>query len=89
MLKLAKRFEVAFWREYRVDGDLERAAVVAGIGSNTARRWVRESGGVMRIRTTNSGYRLSFEERELIEELHAQKVSQAEIARILGRRAAP
>jgi len=85
MLKLAKRFEVAFWREYRVDGDLERAAVVAGIGSNTARRWVRESGGVMRIRTTNSGYRLSFEERELIEELRAQKVSQAEIARILGR----
>jgi IS30 family transposase len=84
-LRLARRFEDAFWREYRVDGDVERAAVVAGIGTNVARRWVRESGGMFRMRVADCGHRLGFEERELIEEMLARGHSQADIARATGR----
>jgi IS30 family transposase len=84
-LKLARRFEDVFWREYRVDRDLERAAVVAGIGTNIARRWIRESGGVIRMRVADCGHRLGFEEREAIEEMLARGHTQAEIAREIGR----
>ena len=84
-LKLARRFEDAFWAEYRVDGDLLRAAAVAGVGSNVAARWVRESGGMIRMRVADSGHRLSLEEREEIEEMLARGDTQADIARALGR----
>ena len=84
-LKLARRFEDVFWREYRVDRDVERAAVVAGVGTNVARRWIRECGGVIRMRVADSGHRLSFEEREAIEEMLARGHTQAEIARAIGR----
>jgi IS30 family transposase len=84
-LKLARRFEDVFWREYRVDRDVERAAVVAGVGSNVGRRWVRESGGMFRMRVADSGHRLGFEERELIEEMLARGHTQADIARATGR----
>jgi IS30 family transposase len=84
-LKLARRFEDVFWREYLRDRDVERAAAVAGIGTNVARRWVREAGGVFRMRVTDSGHRLCLEERELIEEMLARGHSQADIARATGR----
>ncbi len=84
-LKLARRFEDAFWREYRRDGNVERAAAAAGVGSHMGRRWVRESGGVIRMRVADSGHRLSFEERELIEEMLARGHTRAEIARATGR----
>ena len=84
-LKLANRYREAFWREYRIDGDAERAAAAAGVGSNMAYRWLRESGRMIRVKTADSGYRLTFEERELIEEMLAQGRKQAEIARELGR----
>ena len=84
-LKLARRFEDVFWREYRVDRDLERAAVVGGVGTNVARRWIRECGGVIRMRVADCGHRLSFEEREEIEEMLARGHTQAEIAREIGR----
>ena len=84
-LRLARRFEDAFWREYRLDGDVLRAAAAAGVGSSIAHRWVRESGGVIRMRVANSGHRLSFEEREEIEEMLARGHTQAEIAREIGR----
>jgi len=84
-LKLARRFEDVFWREYLLDRDVERAAVVAGVGSNIGRRWVRECGGMFTIRVADSGHRLGFEERELIEEMLARGHSQADIARATGR----
>ncbi|MGL5863242.1 MAG: transposase, partial [Phycicoccus sp.] len=52
---------------------------------NLAYRWVRESGGMIRVRTARSGYRLTFEDREQIEELLARGHTQAEVARELGR----
>ena len=84
-LKLARRFEDVFWREYRLDRDVERAALVARVGSSVARRWIRECGGVIKVRVADSGHRLSFEEREEIEEMLARKHTQAEIARALNR----
>ncbi|PKW26494.1 IS30 family transposase [Phycicoccus duodecadis] len=62
-----------------------RSAAVAGVGSSIAGRWVRESGGVIRMRVADSGHRLSFEEREAIEEMLARGHTQAEIAREIGR----
>ena len=84
-LKFARRFEDVFWREYRRLGRVDDAAEAAGVGSNSANRWVRDAGGVIRIRAADSGYRLSWEERELIEEMLALGENQAEIARVLGR----
>ena len=84
-LKLARRFEDVFWREYRLDRDVERAALVARVGSSVARRWIRECGGVIKVRVADSGHRLSFEEREEIEEMLAQGRSPAQIARATGR----
>ncbi len=84
-LKLAGRFKDAFWLEYRRHGQVEVAAAVAGIGSHIAHRWVRESGGMIRMRMADSGFRLSFEERELIEEMLAAGHSRAEIAKATGR----
>jgi transposase, IS30 family len=84
-LRLARRFEDGFWREYLLHRDVERAAVVAGVGSSIGRRWVRESGGMFRIRVADSGHRLGFEERELIEEMLARGHTQADIARATGR----
>lgn len=85
MLRLGNRFREAFEREYRVDGDVRRAALAVGVGSNLAHRWVRQSGGMIRIKAADTGYRLSFEERERIEELLRVGSSQAAIARDLGR----
>jgi transposase, IS30 family len=84
-LKLARRVEDAFWAEYRRDANAERAAAAAGVGSHIGRRWVRESGGMIRMRVAESGHRLSLEEREEIEEMLASGHHQAEIARHLGR----
>jgi IS30 family transposase len=84
-LKLARRFEDAFWKEYRLDGSVDRAAAAAGVSTGVASRWVREAGGMFRMRVADSGHRLSFEEREEIEELLAQGRSPAEIARATGR----
>jgi IS30 family transposase len=82
---LAGRFEDAFWREYRRVGNTERAAAAVGVGSHIGRRWVRESGGVFKMRVADSGHRLTFEERELIEEMLAQGRTRAEVARATGR----
>jgi Transposase and inactivated derivatives, IS30 family len=84
-LKLARRFEDAFWKEYRLHGSADRAAAAAGVSSGVAHRWVREAGGMFRMRVSDSGHRLSFEEREEIEELLARGDTPAQIARALGR----
>jgi transposase, IS30 family len=84
-LKLARRFEDAFWKEYRLDGSVDRAAAAAGVGTWIANRWVREAGGMFRLRVADSGHRLSYEEREEIEEMLARGDTQAEVARAVGR----
>ena len=84
-LKLARRFEDAFWKEYRLHGSVDRAAAAAGVGTWIAYRWVREAGGMVKMRVADSGHRLSYEEREEIEELLARGDTQAEVARAVGR----
>jgi IS30 family transposase len=82
---LARRFEDAFWKEYRLDGSVDRAAAAVGVSSGIAHRWVREAGGMLRMRVADTGHRLSYEERELIEEMLARGDTQAEVARAIGR----
>ena len=70
---------------HRNGGDLAAACAVAGVSERTARGWVAQAGGVIRIKPAASGYRLTLEDRELIEEGLAAQRSPAEIARVLGR----
>ena len=82
-LSVAKRDE--FLLLWRAGGDVDRSAALAGVGTAIARRWIRECGGVIRMRRPSSGYRLSLEEREEIEERLACGQRPAAIARALGR----
>ena len=79
----AKRQE--FLAEYRRLGHRQEAADAVGVGQMVGWRWLRETGGVIRIKEQDSGHRLSWEERDMIQELAAQDVIPAEIARRLGR----
>lgn len=74
---------LALWQ--RNGGDATGAARVVGVSDASAKGWVRESGGVIRIRKAPSGHRLSLEEREVIEEMLGQDQTQARIAQVLER----
>jgi IS30 family transposase len=81
-----RRDRVNFWAAIATGAKTEDAAMEAGVSSPVAFRWFRHSGGVNPcLRATVSGRYLSFEEREEIAILHAQKLAVREIARRLGR----
>jgi transposase, IS30 family len=74
-----------FWRA-RLEGlDHESACARVGVSVHAGWRWVRESGGVIPELSELKGRYLSPAEREEISRGLAAKLSQAEIARRLGR----
>ena len=76
-----------FWAQIRAGVRPPDAAASAGVSGQTAKEWIRHAGGVM-PRLQGPGTvrpRLSLEEREEIAVLFAQDVSDAEIARRIGR----
>lgn len=76
--------QARFWEAVGRCSSVEDAAAVAGVSFTTARRWFRHAGGV-KPRLREPSVRLSFQERCRIEALVVAGVSQAEIARRLGR----
>jgi transposase, IS30 family len=74
-----------FWRA-RLEGlDHESACARVGVSVHAGWRWIRESGGVIPELSELKGRYLSPAEREEISRGLAAKLSQAEIARRLGR----
>lgn len=75
-----------FWDQVRSGLSPQEAAVLAGVSETTGKRWYREAGGVMPsvLEPALIRPRLTFEQREEIAILHAQKVCNAEIARRVG-----
>jgi IS30 family transposase len=74
-----------FWSFYRLGLSPEDAAMEAGVGTGSGRRWVRARGGVAPAAAVSSGRFLSLEERIEIQSGLAAGVSLREIARRLGR----
>jgi IS30 family transposase len=73
------------WRALRVESTLREAAATAGVSHRSAKRWFAQAGGVIPALPEPSGRYLSFGEREEIAVLKAGGLSNAEIARRLGR----
>ena len=73
------------WAARQAGLPLERAAVVAGVSSRTARVWVEEAGGVPPRAVVPSGVRLSLAEREEIAVGLAAGEPMAAIGRRIGR----
>jgi len=78
--------ERAFWVKIAEGLSSEDAAKACGVSGPVGSRWFRERGGMPSIQLSSpSGRYLSFEEREEIALLHAQKLGVRAIARELGR----
>jgi transposase, IS30 family len=76
----------AFWRAIAQGLSTEDAAAVAGVAWGTGKRWFKDAGGMCPISLAAPGSRfLSFAEREEIAVGVAAKLSDAQIARELGR----
>jgi IS30 family transposase len=76
----------AFWLAVRGGMLYKDAAVAAGVSKRLVKRWVAEGGGMPMVELTEpSGRYLSFAEREEIALGLAGGLSQAEIARRIGR----
>lgn len=77
---------VRFWEAIAKGLPSEVAAGEAGVSSAVGTRWFREAGGMPPLElNAPSGRYLSFDEREDIAILHAQKLGVREIARRVGR----
>jgi IS30 family transposase len=77
--------EREFWGALRTTTSPEQAAVVAGVSATTGRRWITEAGGVAPDLAPRGGRDLVYAEREQIDLGLADGLSQAELARRLGR----
>ena len=79
--------KAAFWKEVSAGSSNERAAAAAGIGVATARKWVREAGGVIpqHLLREPSGRYLGAMDRARIEVGLKQGMSMRAIAAMLGR----
>ncbi len=75
----------AFWTALRTSTSVQDAATTAGVSPAAGRRWITHAGGVAPDLAPASGRYLSLAEREVIDLGLADGLSQAEIARILGR----
>ena len=83
---LSRDVRVGFWDQLRAGLPVEHAAVAAGVSPASGRRLFDQAGGVItNAPTACSGRYLSLAEREEIMILHAQGLSNAEIADRLGR----
>jgi len=76
--------EARFWTAVSAGSTIEEAAVGLGVSVTAARRWFRDAGGV-KPRVLGPSVRLSFTDRCRIEAMVEAGLSQAEIARRLGR----
>ncbi|WP_433274076.1 IS30 family transposase [Pseudonocardia xinjiangensis] len=75
----------AFWRAWKAGAPLAAAVACAGVSETTGRHWVTQAGGVIPDLDEPSGRHLSLAEREEIAVGVAAGLSNAEIARRLGR----
>src|SRR5690606_8109349 len=75
-----------FWDGIRVGLLIEEAAELAGVSGSAGRKWFRQRGGVAPRASTPAVKRprLTFEQREEIAALRAERLSNAEIARRVG-----
>ena len=81
-----RRRQRLFWEAIAQGSSSEQAAAQAGVSSAVGARWFREAGGMRPSSVvTPSGRYLSFEEREEIALLQAQRIGIREIARRIGR----
>lgn len=75
-----------FWDLIAQGRSSEEAALQVGVSQPVGSRWFRDAGGVRSVSSAPlSGRFLSFEEREEIALLRAQKVGVRQIAQALGR----
>ena len=78
--------ERAFWRQVRLGGGAEAAAVAVGVSVQVARKWIRDGGGMPTLDLAEpSGRNLSLAEREEIAIGVAAKDSDRQIADRIGR----
>lgn len=75
----------AFWAALRTSTSPEQAAAAVGVSATAGRSWITDAGGVAPNLGVPSGRYLSLAEREQIDLGLADGLSQAEIARQLGR----
>lgn len=87
MTRPAQRREILrlFWQHRSAGLSSEAAAAVAGLSATAARAEIRKHGGVKPQFSIPSGRFLSFEEREQIMLLKAQRLSVRAIAAAIGR----
>jgi IS30 family transposase len=83
---MARSVVAGFWSGVRAGLSVPDAAVAVGVSVTAARSWFTEAGGVAADLGALSGRYLSLGERELIDQYwHDSELSQAQIARRLGR----
>lgn len=81
-----RRRQRLFWEAIAEGASSEQAAGQAGVSAAVGARWFCEAGGMRPSSVvTSSGRYLSFEEREEISLLRAQRIGIREIARRIGR----
>lgn len=83
--RLARARDREFWLALRVSSSPEQAAARVGVSATTGRSWITEAGGVAPDLGSPSGRYLSLAERVEIDLGLADGLTQAEIARRLGR----
>lgn len=83
---LPREAEREFWRWIATGLSTEEAAAAAGVSTAVAVRWFRQGGGMAPLELSPpSGRYLSFQEREELALLRAEKLGVREIARRMGR----
>lgn len=81
---VAREVQYQFWRLLR-ERSVEDAAAVVGVTDSTAKRWMRERGGVSPAPNCRTDRYLSFDERQEIQELASKGLSNVKIATAIGR----
>jgi IS30 family transposase len=82
---LSRARERGFWTALRVTTSPEQAAAQAGVSATAGRTWITQAGGVAPDLAPPSGRYMCETEREHLDLGLADGLSQAEIARQLGR----
>jgi IS30 family transposase len=85
MVRVVREVRQRFWDEVRSGKWAWDAGVAIGVSGGLGNRLFAEAGGVMEPRSRPSGRYLSQAEREEIAILHAQRLSEREIGRRIGR----
>ena len=79
-----RSLERRFWKELRTSDSLEAAGERVGVSYRVVARWMSDSGGV-KPDLADTGYRVSFQERCLIEAMKEAGMTLRAIAARLGR----